>query len=206
MKLRPLAIGLGVGLAFAAAVALAQFSGTGAQVIVENSVSVLQGGTWAVQGAETAGSAVTGGLERNGGSDGANARDLRTDPSGHLVVGLTLPGTPITATSGNIVNNVAVATLAGTSGKTTYITGFQCTSSGATAGLVGDIAVANTISGSLFYVVAFPASTTTLATPIIVDFGHGVPASAANTAITVTMPAAGSGNTDEVCNAEGYQL
>src|SRR5260370_37907131 len=59
-------------------------------------------------------------------------------------VGTYPPGaTPIAASSGNVANAVATATLASAANVTTYITGFEVTGAGATAGL----AVTVTITG-----------------------------------------------------------
>src|SRR5260221_3292649 len=55
---------------------------------------------------------------------------------------------PETATSGNIANNTAAATLATAAGKTTYITGFQCDSGGATASADVDITVTGWITAT----------------------------------------------------------
>lgn len=115
-------------------------------------------------------------------------------------------GSPITAASGNVANAAATATLAGASGKTTYITGFQCTASGATAGLAVNVTVTGLISGTATYTFTFPAGVAVGATPLIVSFPTPIPASAQNTAIVVSLPAGGSGNTNAACNAQGYQL
>lgn len=131
---------------------------------------------------------------------------------GGVVVSTTNPlpitevvGTPITATSGNVANASAVATLPGAVGKTTYITDFECTASGATGALVVNLAITGTISGGQTYTFVFPAGVTTAAQPLLVTFPTPIPASATNTAIVVTLPAGGTGNTNAACNAQGYQ-
>lgn len=113
--------------------------------------------------------------------------------------------TPETAASGNVANTAAVATLAASAGKTTYITGFQCTATGSTAAAVVNVTVAGVITGTMTYTFVFPAGVTTLATPLNVTFSNPVPASAANTTIAVTLPAGTAGNTNEACNAQGFQ-
>jgi hypothetical protein len=114
--------------------------------------------------------------------------------------------TPITASSGNVANANAVATLAAVSGKTTYITGFEITSSGATTGLVVNATVTGTITGSLTYNYAAPAGALVMGTPLFVSFEKPIPASSTNTPIVVTLPALGLGNTNAAVNAHGYQL
>src|SRR5258706_9411427 len=64
-----------------------------------------------------------------------------------------------TATSGNVANATAAATLATASGKTTFITGFQCSSGGATASADVDITVTGVITATLHY--AFDSGTIT---------------------------------------------
>lgn len=113
----------------------------------------------------------------------------------------------ITAASGNVANASAVATLAaGGASKTTYITGFQCTSSGATVGAAVNATVAGVVTGTMTYTFVFPVGVAVAATPLNVSFPNPIPASALNTAITVTLPAGGTGNTNAACNAQGYQL
>lgn len=114
--------------------------------------------------------------------------------------------TPITAASGNVANGSAVATLAAVSAKTTYITGFEITSSGATAGSVVSPTVTGTVTGTLTYTYAAPAGVLAMGTPLIVEFAKPIPASAVNTPIAVTLPALGLGNTNATVVAHGYQL
>ena len=113
---------------------------------------------------------------------------------------------PITASSGNQANATAAATLAAQAGKTTYITGFEVTGTGATGVLVVTVTVTNTVSGTLSYTYVFVAGVTTANTPLIVQFSKAIPASAANTTIVVSCPASGLGGTNNVVNAHGYQL
>ncbi len=121
---------------------------------------------------------------------------VAVDAGGNLSLS-SIPGgaTTVIGSSGNVANASAVATLAGTSGKTTYITGFQLTASGSTLGLD----VTATITG-LTTTMLVPAQ------PVVVTFPHPIPASAANTAIVVTLPAGGGGNTNATATAQGFQL
>lgn len=114
--------------------------------------------------------------------------------------------TPINAFSGNVAAGSAVATLAGVASKTTYISGFQITASGATAALVVDATVTGLVSGTATYTFTFPAGVTVGATPLVVLFDPPVPASAANTAIVVTLPSGGAGAAHAAVNAQGFQL
>lgn len=129
--------------------------------------------------------------------------------SGALKVSLdTVPAgaTAVTAASGNVANASAVATLAAAAGKTTYITGFQVTGAGATAALNVVATVAGVITGTMSYVVTAPVGATVAISALNVQFPTPVPASAVNTAIVVTLPALGAGNTHAAVAAQGFQV
>lgn len=109
--------------------------------------------------------------------------------------------TPITA-SATGTTAATVATLAATSGKTTYISGFTI-SADATSALAGAATVAGTIIGSLNYIQSVGSATS--AQLLTQSFIPSIPASATNTAITITSAAAGIGGNTAV-TAWGYQL
>lgn len=109
--------------------------------------------------------------------------------------------TPITA-SATGTTAATVATLAATSGKTTYISGFTITAD-ATAAVAGSATVAGTVTGSLNYIQS--VGTATVAQILTQSFSPAIPASATNTAITITSAAAGVGGNTAV-TAWGYQL
>lgn len=114
--------------------------------------------------------------------------------------------TPITAASGNVANASAAATLAGAASKTTYITGFVITAAGATAGACVNATITGTISTTLTFTYCVPTGAAVGASPLVVTLDTPIPASAANTAIVLTLPALGAGNTNASVNAFGYQL
>jgi hypothetical protein len=116
------------------------------------------------------------------------------------------PGAPIVAASGNVANTNAVATLAAAPGKTTFITGFRCDAAGATAGLAVSLTVAGLLGGTLTYAFTFPTGAAVGAWPVEHLFVPPLAASTVNTAIVVTLPAGGAGNTNATCNATGFQL
>lgn len=115
------------------------------------------------------------------------------------------PKGPITAASGNVANASAVATLAAAALKTTFISGFQCTAAGSTGALVVNLTLVGVITGTMTYTFTFPAGATVAAAPVREQFSPPIPASAVNTAIVVTLPAGGAGNTNAACNATGFQ-
>lgn len=114
--------------------------------------------------------------------------------------------TPLTAHSGNVAAGTAAATLTGTATTTVYITGFECTASGSTAALVTNLTVTGTLGGTMTYTFVFPAGVAAQATPLIVEYPVPIPASAVNTAIVVSNPTGGSGNTNSSCNAHGFYM
>ena len=101
-------------------------------------------------------------------------------------------------------NASTVATLAAQAAKTNYLSGFEVTSGGATAASLVTVTVAGLLGGSLVYNFGVPAGATLAATPLVVAFNPPLAASAVNTAITVTMGAAGAGNTTQLVNAQGF--
>lgn len=145
----------------------------------------------------------------------------QTAPDGSLYVTLTdgsgtLSGvgsgafpsgaTPLSASSGNVAAATAAATLAAASGKTTYITGFTVSGSGSVAALPVSVTVTGTIGGTQTYTYSASAGVLVGNTPLTVTFNPALPASATNTAIVVSCPTLGAGNTNNTTNAYGYQL
>lgn len=135
---------------------------------------------------------------------------LQTDSTGRLrtVVG-GIPGypegaTPVAVGSGIVSNATATATMAAVSGKTNYIAGFHVSGGGATAAAIPTLTITGLIGGTRSFVVPVPAGATAGIQPIRVAFYPPVPASAANTAIVVSVPAFGAGNTKAVVTATGY--
>lgn len=120
--------------------------------------------------------------------------------------GLPSGATAITSSSGNVAAATATATLAAAAGKTTYITGFEVTGAGATSAAVVTVTVTGTISGTLSYTYVAAGSATTANQPLIVEFPNAIPGSAVNTAIVVSCPTLGTGNTNNTVVAHGYQL
>lgn len=115
-----------------------------------------------------------------------------------------IPGTFKVATStGAAQANSPV--LPAATGKTTYCSGFTVTGGGATAAS----AVTCTLSdGTVTYnfMLEIPAGAGVQLNPLVVAFPAPIPASATNTAWTLTVPSFGSGNTAASANIWGYQL
>jgi hypothetical protein len=111
---------------------------------------------------------------------------------------------PIQGSSADVQAASAVATLAAATGKTTWITHFRCTGTGATTAVGADITVAGPTT-SLIYIMGAASGATAVNVPVDVVYSPPQPASAANTAITVTMASLGTGALHAACAAEGYQ-
>jgi hypothetical protein len=116
------------------------------------------------------------------------------------------PAFPVNASSGNVSNAVASATLAAVTGKTNFLTGLEVTGSGATAGSVVVGTITGVVGGPLSYAMAIPAGVTLGAQPLCIDFSTPLAATAQNVAIVVSFPTFGAGNTNANVNARGFKL
>jgi hypothetical protein len=113
---------------------------------------------------------------------------------------------PITGSSGNVAASSAVATLAAAASKFTYISGFQATGSGATLGSCVNVTITGVVGGTMTYTFCAAAGVLISDAPLIVPFNPPLQSSSVNTAIVVTMPSLGTGNTNAAVSAQGYQL
>lgn len=128
--------------------------------------------------------------------------NLTTPDSGLIPQG----GVGVSASSGNVANAIAAATLAASAGVTNYISGFEISGSGATAASVVTVTVTGLLGGTQSYTLAVVAGAA-LGNPMLaVQFAPPFPASAVNTAITVSCPALGAGNTNNVANVRGVRV
>jgi hypothetical protein len=114
--------------------------------------------------------------------------------------------TPVTATSGNVANAAATATIPAVAGKTAYISGFTISGAGATAALVVNPTLTGVISGTKTYTYAAVAGVGLINQVLDVQFCPPIPASAVNQAIAVSCPALGAGNTNNTVNAYGFYI
>lgn len=113
----------------------------------------------------------------------------------------------INASSGNVANAIATATLPGVVGRTTFLSGFSVVGSGVTTAAAPVlITITGLIGGTLTYVLCPVAGVFLQNLLIDRNFRPGIPASAPNTAIVITCPALGAGNTNNVANLQGYQV
>lgn len=122
--------------------------------------------------------------------------------SQYPVNSVTTTPTAVTATTTGTTAATA-ASLGATASVTNYVCGFTITAD-ATALATGTATLSGTISGSLNYlqtIVAVTSGTSQLSQ----NFSPCIPASAANTAITITSAAAGTGG-NTIVNIWGYRL
>jgi hypothetical protein len=103
----------------------------------------------------------------------------------------TVPGIPITASGG--------------AKRFTYICGFAATAGGATAAAVVNLTITNLVTGTATYTYGAVAGAGVPSPSLVVPFSPCLPANAANTAIVVSMPSLGTGNTNATVSAWGYQ-
>jgi hypothetical protein len=100
----------------------------------------------------------------------------------------------------------AVATLLGTSGRSTYICGFAVSGLGLTTGAAVNVAVASLAGGTTAnFQLVFPTGVTTAVTPLQQTFTPCLPASVVGNNLTITVPG-GAGNTSVNIAAWGYQF
>lgn len=114
-------------------------------------------------------------------------------------------GTPVAA-SATVANAVNAVSLPAVAGKTNYLTGFEVTGAGATAASVIDVTVTGVGGVTLHYALAIIAGAALGVAALIVEFPVPLQAAAANSAITVSVPAFGAGNTAAAAAIHGYVL
>lgn len=126
------------------------------------------------------------------------------DPTAGPAAAASTSDVDVDASSANpaAANNV---TLPGAAGATTYITGFEITGDGATAGSIIAITVTGILGGTKTYYLTIPIGAAAAVTPLQIQFSRPIPASALNTAITVNVPSFGLGNTNAAATAHGFQ-
>lgn len=120
--------------------------------------------------------------------------------------GYPVGATPVHAASGNVAAGVASAALAAAAGKTTYCTGFEITGGGATLGSLVSATLAGILGGTATYAVPVLAGVLLGNAPISFSFIPPIPASALNTAITLSVPSLGVGNTNSAVAIHGFQI
>ena len=106
--------------------------------------------------------------------------------------------------SGNVAAATAAATLAAVAGRLNYITGFSVSGSGATLGLPVTVTITGLLGGTQSYTYCGAAGVLIGNSSLNINFPTPMPASAVNTAIVVSCPTLGAGNTNNTTNAWGF--
>jgi hypothetical protein len=109
------------------------------------------------------------------------------------------------ATSGNVANAIATATMTPDPNKLAYIVGFDVTGTGATAGLPAVVTVSGLAGGSITFTYAAVAGVLVANQALQKAFPMPLPASAPGVAIAVACAALGAGATNNVVTAYGFQ-
>jgi len=110
---------------------------------------------------------------------------------------------PLTATSTG-ANAPITATLPAAAGKTTYVTSLQASATGASAPSVVNVTLVGALGGTLSWQKVNPSGSEM---PVLsLNFNPPCPASALNTALVLTMPAAGAGTVGQSVSIQGFQL
>jgi len=122
------------------------------------------------------------------------------------VAEIPVMATALNVSSGNVANAIASAAIPAKAGQAAYVTGFQITASGATAAAVVNATLAGVAGGTMTFTFVFPAGVGVGALPLIVSFSPAVAASGPNTALTLSLPAGGAGNTNAAVNVQGFYL
>ena len=100
----------------------------------------------------------------------------------------------------------AAGTRAAVVGLTNFLTGFEVTGGGATGALAIDATITGLLEGTLHFGISVPAGAGLSIAPLLVEFARPRPASAPNTAIVLTVPSFGAGNTIASAAIHGYRL
>lgn len=108
------------------------------------------------------------------------------------------------ASSGNVANATATATFAASLQQTNYLSGFEVTTGGITIGACVNLTITGLTGGTLTYPYCAPTGVTVGAYPFSMQFIPPLSGAAINTAITVSLPALGAGNTNAAVNIHGY--
>ena len=110
----------------------------------------------------------------------------------------------VSGSSGVVANSVAAATLPAVVGKTNYVSEIQITNSGASAAACVTATLSGVVTTNLAYVICAPSGVSIAAQPFVLNFSPPLPASGTNTAITISVPALGSGNVAAAANIAGF--
>jgi len=114
---------------------------------------------------------------------------------------------PVTAySSGNVANTAAAAAIPAAAGKVGYLTGFDVSGGGATAGSTVLLTITGLLGGTATHSISVPNSPTSQITPRSYVFDPPLRGADVNTAITVSLAALGAGNTSACVSVYGFSI
>jgi len=119
--------------------------------------------------------------------------------------------TPIIINSANAANATLTVSIPNAPGTWNYLTGASCTSNGATASSYVSATITGIIGGTITAILFVPINTSAgnivpLGSAGLAPIKYPWPASAVNTAITLSVPALGTGNSLTRCTLEGFSV
>jgi hypothetical protein len=120
------------------------------------------------------------------------------------IVGTPSPAQTIQQSTASGTNASIQGIIPAAAGKWSYLTGFVVSGLGATAAGTINVSVTGILQ-TMTIVVTIPAGVALAISPLVVFLPIPLRSSAVNTAIVVTVPAFGAGNTAEYVWAGGYQ-
>jgi hypothetical protein len=106
--------------------------------------------------------------------------------------------------SGNKAATTATATFTHTGNNLFYVTGIECTASGATTALPVIVTLAGCLGGTMSWIFTFPAGVLIAAQPLIIEFNPPLPSVDANTDVVLTLPSSGTGGTNAAVVLHGF--
>jgi hypothetical protein len=109
-----------------------------------------------------------------------------------------------TYSSGNVANATATATVPAAAQTYGYLTGFEIIAGGATAGVCVNATITGLLGGVSTYPICAPTGPTLPASSIFIEVVPPLRSSTFNTAIVLTLPALGAGNTNAAVVVHGY--
>ena len=123
------------------------------------------------------------------------------------VAPLPFGGVALHSSSGNVAAANAVATFPAVASVTNYVTQIAITGAGATAAAIVVATLTGLLGGTASFVYGAQTGATAAQAPFTIFFGpQGVPASAVNIALVLTLPSLGLGNTNAAVEMWGYQV
>ena len=138
--------------------------------------------------------------------DGTYAEVVAASAGTAGAAGYPTGAVPVAAVA-TAANAATAPTLPAAVGKTTYVSGIQFSAASPTAATVIGANLQGVLGGTVQYVLPLPAAAAQAAlTPFAVVFNPPVPASAANTAITLSVSAVGAGSITQTAAIQGFQI